>query len=243
VKILKKTRIPITVTMLLLSFIMAFSIRSVSAQETYLKIIDSETGESNFSFPPETPINTTFIANITVTDVSMLAVWQINLTWNPSMLEIAKVHLSGDPSLSDIYFPEDNVFGDYPDPTTPTYTPGMIFWVVGIKATAPFEYVDVTYGTLCQIKFTILKNDTGGELSCDMHFVLKGESPVYTKLIDLEGDLISYIPVDGSYVIPEFPTVILPVLFLITTLLALILRKKTLPEKRQCYSPNIQAVR
>jgi hypothetical protein len=137
------------------------------------------------------------LVNVSVFDVLNLAVWQINLTWNPSMLEIAKVHLSGDPSLSDIYFPEDNVFGDYPDPTTPTYTPGMIFWVVGIKATAPFTYFDGS-GTLCQIKFNVTQLPSSN-LTCDIHFVLEGEHAVYTKLIDEEGDRMSYTSEDGYY--------------------------------------------
>ncbi len=233
---LKKTRIPITAVVLLLSFMIAFSIQSAAADATtYLKTIDIRDGDTSFEFPASTPINTTFIANITVTDVYYLATWQINITWDPTLLKIN--------STDDLTIPPDNVFGEYVDgPFGLTIKPSSVFCVAGIKLGAPSEYINGS-GTLCQIQFTILKNDTGGPLFCDIPFVLAGQNLFYTKLINPDADLISYETEDGYYIIPEFPMVILPLLFLITTLLALILWKKTSPEKRQRYSSNIQAVR
>jgi len=231
---LKKTRIPITVIVLLLSFIIAFSIQSAAAATTYLKVIDVRDGDTSFIFPASTPINSTFIANITVTDVYYLATWQINITWDPTLLKIN--------STDDLTIPPDNVFGGYVDgPIGLTIKPSSVFCVAGMELGAPSEYMNGS-GTLCQIKFTILKNDTGGPLLCDMHFVLAGENLFYTKLIDPDADLITYTPEDGDYVIPEFPTAIIPVLFLITTLLASILWKKLRQRSESAIHQNIQAV-
>jgi len=178
------------------------------AQSATIKIIDPVTAEPLFNYtianPPPTesgyPLGYVLV-NVSVFDVVKLATWQINITWDPELLTISRVNPSGDPALSDIFIPPDNVFGAYPDPTGLTVTESSAFWVVGIKYGAPFEYVNVTQGTLCQIKFNVTKLPTPGDtpLHSLIHFVLAGEDPFYTKLIDPDGNLISYDPVDGNY--------------------------------------------
>ena len=213
----------VILTLVILIVLSIFSSHA-SAQTAEIAIVNSETGSNEFTFPPETPVNSTFLANITVSNVDFLATWQINITWDPELLNIS--------SAEDMILPPDNIFGEYTDPVGLTITSSSVFWVVGIKLEAPFEYVNVTQGTLCQINFTIIKNDTELPLSCNIHFVVAGEHPFYTKLIDLEGELIEYTPIDSSYtIIPELNNILMVSILLMSTAIAVIFSRKKLLKK------------
>jgi len=182
----------------ILTLILSACTFSSKATATTLKIIDPVDGDTSFTYtitnPPPTesgyPLGYVLV-NVSVFDVANLATWQINITWDPTLLEIAVPE--------DIYLPPDNIFGDYADPVGLTITPSSVYWVVGIKLGAPFSSFTGS-GTLCQIKFNVTKTPAEGEtLTTLMHFVLAGEYPFYTKLIDPDGNLISYDPVDGNY--------------------------------------------
>lgn len=230
---MEKTGKHVILTMTVLSLLLvAFLPRHASANDTALfSAIDSDSGSSTFNFTAATPVNTTFTANITIKDVDFLGAWQINMTWDRTLLKVN--------STDDAVIPTDNIFGGEVDPVGLTIVPGSIYWMAGIKYGAPFEYVNVTIGILCQITFTILRNTTDGPLSCPIHFVLEGENPIYTKLIHYVPDYIPYDTEDGLFVIPEFHMSILLVLFLITTFCALIFSRKTLFDKK-ITSPHLQ---
>ncbi len=161
--------------------------------ETTIAIINLETGDNKFIFSRKTPINSTFIANVTVTNCSFLALWGINITWDPTLLEIVNKDLN-----ADMYIPSDNVFGAWAESGGHSIGLGMAFFAVNIMYGGS-RYVNVTYGTLCQIRFTIIRNDTELPLSCNIHIVVEGENCVYTKLVDFDAYEISYTPQDGTY--------------------------------------------
>jgi archaellum component FlaF (FlaF/FlaG flagellin family) len=176
------------------------------AGPTTIKILDPIEGDTSLTYtktnPPPTapgyPLGYVLI-NVSVFNVVDLTTWQINITWDPTLLKIARVDPSGDPTKSDIFLPPGNIFGEYADPVGLTVTGSSAFWVVSIKLGAPFETFSGS-GTLCQIKFNVTKTPTEGEnLTTAIHFVVAGEHAFYTKLIDVEGDLISYTPQDGYY--------------------------------------------
>lgn len=163
---------------------------------TAVSVVNPVNGGNSFTFPPETPINSTFMANMTVSNVTHLATWQINITWNPTLLRIVNTGYNADISV-----PSANVFGAYADITNPTVNNyrGNAFQMVGIKSGGP-AYVNVINGTLCQIRFTILKNGTGSPpLNCSIHIVTQSEYPIYTSLIDDMAEDIPYTPFDASY--------------------------------------------
>lgn len=223
---MRKTRTAMIFLTVILSLIVASSAKSVSVQaltEANIAIVNPVTGNNNFTFPGDTPIGTTFIANVTASNVSLLAVWQINISWNPSILKIN--------STSDVTIPPDNVFGSYTDPTDADITNSNLFWVVGIKSTGP-DYFNVTHGTLCQINFTTIKNGTGLPVQCYIHVVLQGEHLFYTKLIDPDAILIPYTTTDSLFVIPEFSDIALLTIFLAMTVFAVAFGRKTLIGRR-----------
>jgi hypothetical protein len=196
----KKPFSAIFAILLILGAAMAiYAPQSSASSTTYLKMVNPATGQPLFNYtvvePPPTasgyPLGY-ILMNVSVQDVVNLATWQINITWNPDVLRLA--------SPADLILPPDNVFNGWADPVEPVITPSSVFWVVGIKLGAPFDHFDGS-GTLCQIKFNVTKVPTQTEtpLHSLIHFVLAGEHAFYTKLIDVEGNLISYQPVDAEY--------------------------------------------
>ncbi len=192
-KLFKKIVSGITVTMLLISMIIfVFDVHSPSG--VIIAVINPETGGNEFTFLPSTLVNSTFIANVTVMNILYLSCWQINITWNSTLLRIN--------STADMILPSDNVFGSYADSTGLNITSSNVFWCAQPGLEAPFEYVNVTYGTLCQIRFTIKEKNDETPLTCNIHFVVQGEAPYYTKLINIDDDLVSYTAQDGKYFAP-----------------------------------------
>ena len=220
-------RVSASTVSILVFITMVLPIFHASATTTYLKVMNPATGDGNFTYtnvaPPPHDVSHPLgyvLANLTVVDVANLATWQVNVTWDPTLLKID--------NIADIIYPPSNVFGSWYDgPIGLTRNPGSIFCVMGIKLAAPFDSFNGS-GRLCQIRFKIVKNDTGG-LSGSIH--IDTTALFKTKLIDTEGELIPFTPVDGSYVIPEFPTSILPLLFVITTLCVFAFKKKALLAK------------
>jgi len=211
----------VPVAILLLSLASIFPIASVKASSTtYVNVINPDTGNDDFIFPPETPIGTTFLANVTVTNVEMLAAWQLRLTWDPALLKIA--------SSADIFLPVGHVFeGLDPDPVGLEIhnDVGYVFWIVGIGLGAPVDHYDGS-GVMCQIRFTILKN-LPVPLSCDL-VLDRVTVGWYTTLVDPDANDIPFTEGNGNYVIiPEFPTTALLLTFLIITSVAAVLTKKT----------------
>jgi len=222
VKKLKRAKICVTVAILLLSFVMMFQTCSVNAYETLVSVVNAETGTNEIILPGDTPVNYTFLVNITVTEVTGLAGWAVNLTWNPELLRIN--------SSDDVYLPPDNIFADlnpFEMPKTIDNEQGDLLFgaAVGIQQ-PPFT----GSGTMCQVLFTTVKNGTGEPVACDV--ILDMVSTFPTELVDADGEDIPFTPVNAHYVIPEFNMSILPVIFLITTLCAFAFSRKTWFSKR-----------
>jgi len=192
---------------LLLNMATLFSTSTFASSTTYLKILDPVEGDTSLTYtntaPPPTepdyPMGYVLV-NVSVFDVLNLATWQINITWDPTLLEIGRVNPSCNPDYSDIYIPTDNIFNGWTDPVGLTVTSSSAYLVCGIKLGAPFDHFDGS-GALCQIKFNVTKapSSEGETLSCNIHFVLAGENLFYTKLINPDADLITYTSEDGYY--------------------------------------------
>lgn len=177
-------------TLLLIGMLtMAFNIQPVKANGTVIAVIKPETGKNEFIFnQTKTHINQTFLANITITDVEDLGGWELNLTWDPTLITIV--------NESYIYRTPDMVFGSTANETTKEIGDGQVFWAVSRGVGGPTFNGS---GILCQINFTIVRNDTGGFLHCGIHFVVEGEDPQPTKLVNGSGEVIPYTPSDGIY--------------------------------------------
>jgi hypothetical protein len=154
-----------------------------------LKIANPFTGEGWFNFSSNNmQVGDTFIANITVSNVSTLCTWQIGLTWNASLLEWINITL-----------PSDNVFAlaprftDYPivtgGPVLPT--PGLLLF--GASICYPDEIGFSGSGVLAQAEFKILQKDG----QCDLSF--EGIDVDTFLLHWWWQDSIPFTPVNGYY--------------------------------------------
>jgi hypothetical protein len=196
---LNKTKISslVFVVLLLSSIAVMFPIASADPDETYVSVINPADGTTYFNYTNvEPPLTDTgyplgyFIANFTVTDVTDLAGYQVNLTWDPSLLKIA--------SSSDVYPPSGHIF----EGLNPMWMPPSIDNVVGyLGAVCSRGFGAATFtgsGTMFQVKFNVTKVPGMGEtLSCDLAFGLAGTFP--TVLKDSAQAPISFTPEDGYY--------------------------------------------
>lgn len=157
------------------------------AEETTVQVVNAQDGTSDFNF--SAPVGTVFTANITVTNATFLAAWQVNIAYDATLLNIT--------DFDQLVFPKDNIFGSYVDVLPQVISNGMVFCAGGIQLGAPYDYVNMTgTGTLCQISFTIIKNS---QASTELHLVLFGEDPIDTIIGNLNGERIPFIPIDGHY--------------------------------------------
>lgn len=221
-KYLKRSRL---FAILLLSIALMFSISSVRALTTVISVIDPTDGDDTVVLPANTPVGTTFLVNITIVDVTNLAGWQINVTFNTQLLNIT--------ATTDLILPDVNIFADLdPVKTVPdlTQTPGTVFWAVAIGPSSPVDHFDGS-GVMCQIQFTTVKNGTGEPTTCNITLTKAGNFP--TAIIDPDANDIPFTTELGFYVIPEFPVTTLLVLFLIITSVAIILAKKNSMKHRK----------
>jgi len=181
--------------MFLLSMLMAVPIPANAEPGPLVSIINPETGDGNFIYtnvePPPTDANHPLgyvLANITVTDVTGLAGWAVNLTWDPTLLEIA--------TPDDVYLPPDNIFAALsPFETDKLISDDNVVFgaAVGIGQ-PPFT----GSGTMCQVKFNVTKQPAKGEkLFCDL--VLDTVSTFPTELVDEYGEAIPFTAVNGYY--------------------------------------------
>ena len=209
------------IAIILLSLGVMFPMPSVvaSSPTTYVSVINPDTGDNTFIFPPETPINSTFLVNMTVTEVENLAGWQLNLTWDPTLLKISKT--------ADIYLPPGHIFTDLdarPAGLQIDNVDGEVFWIVAIGPDSPVNNYNGS-GVMCQIKFTIKANVTA-PLSCDL--IIDTASIFPTYLLDPDANELPFQKVNGNYdLVPEFPLPALLLIFLIIISVVTVLTKKT----------------
>jgi len=177
--------------MLILSMATTAMLPVMGAISTYgfcdaVEVINPATGDKWFNYTTTSPPPTAaeyplgyVIANVTVKNVTWLSAWQLRLTWNSSLLEIAKD--------ADIYLPADNVFAGYEDPVGLDRGVGYVFWICGIAIGAPWPAYNGS-GVLCQIKFnvTMVPSST---LSCDL-VLDRVTAGFYTMLSDPDANEI-----------------------------------------------------
>ena len=194
-----KTKSLVLVVLLLSSIALMFPIASVAgAGTTYLSVVDPEDGDNDFLYTNVEPPPTTseyplgyFIANLTITDVADLSGYQINLTWDPEYLEIAKT--------ADVWLPSDHILAGFDPQLMPIkIEPGYL----GVTCACGPGAAGATFtgsGTVLQARFNVTKGPPGlGEkFSCDIAFGLLGDFP--TVLKDSDKNPIPFTPEDGYY--------------------------------------------
>jgi len=157
---------------------------------TEVRVINTLTGDGNFTFDTKTTdVNYTFIANVTVFNVTELYSWQLNITWDPTMLDLLAMTL-----------PPDHVFSNWTYYTAPTnpdinHTAGYALWSVLSAAGQPsFNGT----GTLVQLEFNITAvPDPGEALTCNITIDTQGD--FYSYLLDPEVNEIPFTPINGAY--------------------------------------------
>jgi hypothetical protein len=119
----------------------------------------------------ETPPESTFTINLTVSDVTDLWAWVVNLTWNPMYL-----------NLSDIWLPSDNVFNETGAVLGVTFQSGSVFsaCIAGSSINDTSWTFNGT-GTLCQIEMKILSPPSTLPVDCNLTLAQKYSS---TFLLD-----------------------------------------------------------
>ena len=182
------------VTMLLLSFVMIAIRPAMAVPTTYISVINPGTGDGNFLYTNlSPPVGGVFTVNITVTDVLNLAGWQVNLTWNPTLLSVA--------AAADLFVPADHVFNGL-DPQFPAKdinnVNGYVFWSCAIGPSSPSDHFDGSGRILC-VKFTVIKIPTELEplLSCNL--VIDRLSLFPTNIITPDADDIPFEEQNGYY--------------------------------------------
>jgi hypothetical protein len=184
--------------LLLLSLATVFPVSAIPT--TYVSVINETetygvpgfygTTTVNFTneYPPPTAIDYPlgyFLVNITVTSVTNLAGWQVNVTWDPTLLEIAVD--------TDIYRTPDMIFGATAIETGKNIGSDRVYWAVSKGIGQPSFTGN---GTLCQIKFNITQAPAS-VLTCPL--TLDQVSSFPTKITDGAGDPIGYTPQHGTY--------------------------------------------
>lgn len=185
--------------MMILSAQTRFSGTMSDQGETLVSVINAVDGTSDFFFPSATPLGTVFTANITVTDVTFLAGWEFRITWDPNLLSIVNTGWN-----QDIIIPSDNVFGSYavPQLLRVNNSLGNALQMATIRYNGP-RYVNVTRGTLYQIKFTILSYG-----SCGIHIVTTNEPTISTAMVDPTGLEIPYVSSDAEFAIASILSIV-----------------------------------
>ncbi|UCE95452.1 MAG: hypothetical protein JSV51_06915 [Candidatus Bathyarchaeota archaeon] len=156
-----------------------------ATSQTQLAIINPTSGDGNFTFYTNTTrVGYTFFANVSVTNVTGLNGWQVNITWNPSYLE-----------LLDITVPTDHVLAGLgaflPTAKTIDNADGWVLWAAAVLSGS-----FTGNGTVVQLEFNITAAPSpGGTFSSSIHIVMPGEASFFTKL----ETSLAFTPSDGQY--------------------------------------------
>ena len=176
------------IAMLVLSFGAVFPV--ARAQTTYVKVINPIDGTTDFHFDTAGyGVGTHFFANVTVFDVTELYSWQLNITWDPTMLDLLAMTL-----------PPDHVFSGwsyYTAPPSPdiNHTAGYAVWSVLSAAGQPsFNGT----GTLVRLEFNITKVPDRKECLNSL-IVIDRVGDFYSYLLDPDVNEIDFTEVNGDY--------------------------------------------
>ncbi|MEM3788794.1 MAG: hypothetical protein QXN95_02880 [Candidatus Bathyarchaeia archaeon] len=181
----------ITLAVLLtLSTLLVFVPSGKAEPGTTVEVVDPTDGDHLFYFTSEMiGVGGTFWVNITVRDVTDLQLWQVNVTWDGSLLEYAGHEL-----------PADHVFaGAARSMITPTPTIGTGMFVWGCTyINDPYWTFNGT-GTLFRLELRVKKGVSQISpkvLECDIQIAGEGES---TFLLNGAGYDITFTGVDAHY--------------------------------------------
>ena len=140
-------------------------------------------GTSIFIDPLETTVmlGQNFTVSVNVANVTNLAGWQLNVTFNPAILNVKR-----------IYLPAGHIFEGL-DPVGPVpwidNTVGYVMWACAIGPSSPEEYFNGS-GTMCQIEFVTIGLGTSS-----LHIDTEGD--FCTFLVDPDANDIPFRPIDG----------------------------------------------
>jgi len=133
----------------------------------------------------------TFIADIMIFNVTHLASWQINLTWDPTLIDGISAVL-GSP----------NIFEGKPNlPIGPTWGTGSVIYACSLTTTGDYANSTDAWARLCQIEFRIVQgvSQLNPMVTCDIQFV----SPrVDTVFLNQEG--LDIIPIELRAAVYEY---------------------------------------
>ena len=189
-KKLSKLSGAILAVLLTLSALLVFAPVGKAEPGTTVEIVDPADGDHLFYFTSEMiGVGDTFWVNIIVRDVNDLQLWQVNVTWDATLLEYAGHEL-----------PPDNVFAGAERSLitpTPTIGPGMFVWGC-TYINDPYWTFNGT-GTLFRLKLKVkqgVSQISPRSVECDIEIAGKGES---TFLLNGAGYDIPFDVVNGHY--------------------------------------------
>jgi hypothetical protein len=153
----------------------------VASDGTTLSIVP----QNNVFSTQTTPVNSAFFVNATVTNVTDLWHWQVNVTFDPSMLACLNASI---PSSSPFNFPNQ---------TTPVIDNVAGYVMLGASQISPSPGVNGS-GVLATIAFQIISAPAQGlTLACDIAFSTPYGADTF--LLDSSSTLITATVVNGHY--------------------------------------------
>jgi hypothetical protein len=177
----RKILLPLILTALVSATLLA-AVPRAHAQGTTLMIVPA----SSTYYLQTSPAGTKFKLNITVDNVTNLFSWQVNVSWNPALL-----------NYSDITLPSDHVFaGQTFYPVPPAVENGSVVYGVALGAVTANTFNGT--GTLAQLELEILAQ-TALPVTCNVTFERITVTPADTFLLDRDGADITFTAEVGVY--------------------------------------------
>jgi len=181
--------------------LVASAIPRAAASSTTLAVINPLVGTNKFQFTTAvTHVNDIFIADIVVTDVQDLFGWQLNVTFDKTLLNVLEIDL-----------PTDHIFAGktiLPAGKDINNDRGYVLWGVSL---GPGMTAVSGSGKLCYIKFQIMKEpERKQELISTI--VIDRVSAFPTLLLDPFANEIPFDPINGEYKFAWAPPVTTPYL-------------------------------
>jgi len=194
----KKTLLTIAISLML----GALLVHQAAAQSTEMSVTPASlTVGAEGVDPPTEP----FIINITLTNFEDVYTWQMRLNYNSTLLNVTSV-----------WYPDDHIFaGLSTSPVTPVIDNGEGYVLYGNSLVGGVLGINGTQAVLCQIE---LRGVSAGISSLAFHTLVGG-----TFLLDSIGNDIVFTLNSGEVtVVPELSSMLLPVFFLVTALVAIV---------------------
>lgn len=165
-----------------------------------------------------------FVVDAVVQNVSFLKGWQVNITFDPTILEALDISLP-----ADHVFAGQNVFEVAKNINN---TAGFVVWAVaqGLNGSQQYDPVNVTEGKLCQVEFRGITEGWS-------NVTFASEGTIVTKLSTLPDPFGSTVEIFPQLergeveVYPELPMVLLVPILIIMSFAVLVARRRYLAHK------------